>query len=305
MKLKSLFKRHRQDPALFAGLSDYRRNGTRARQSGAPILVTGVGRSGTHFMAKLFEKNAAMRALHLDDIGDSVGDAYSWFCKWYHPETEMKGLIESRRYLVCEAGKEHKRLLESNPMIALMIEDLVPALGAKAVIMVRHPRQVIESHYQKGWYKDVIDSDISLRPFYSYLHDRPNHFFSRIMPRESKELDVWTEYGRLGRIAWMWRAVNQEILEQIERHRLHDHVQVVYLNNFNYQRFSELCNWLLVPNSLSAAAFERIVKQRPGKGGHAERPVWSDKDRAEFNNEVSRIVDRFAYIDESKSWLFT
>ena len=40
------------------------------------IITTGVGRSGTHFFAELFNSHPKIEALHLDSIRNSIADSF-------------------------------------------------------------------------------------------------------------------------------------------------------------------------------------------------------------------------------------
>lgn len=268
------------------------------------VLITGVGRSGTHFMAKLFEQSSDFRAMHLDDIGDAVGDAYNWFCKWHQPEVQMQNFVQSRKFLAHQSSKSQKRFVESNPMIALMIEDLILPLNAKTIVMLRHPQEVVLSHFQKGWYQQNHEFPNIGMPDYPYTHQRPNHFFSRITPKDFEEQEYWKKYDTLGKIAWMWMAVNRAIVKQIDKNQIGDKVRFVYLNSFNYQEYKSLMEWVECNNVIAEEQFNTIVSSKPGKGKNKEKPIWSEKDKAEFNFEIDKVRQHFNFISESNNWKF-
>lgn len=300
--LRKLYaKKEKQN--LFEGLTSF---DTREKEIDIipSVLITGVGRSGTHFMAKLFEQSSDFRAMHLDDIGDAVGDAYNWFCKWHQPEMEMPNFVQSRLFLAHQSSLKQKRFLESNPMIALMIEDLIQPLKAKTIVMLRHPQEVVVSHFQKGWYQQNHEFPNIGMPDYPYKHQRPNHFFSRITPKHLAEQVSWKKYDTLGKIAWMWMAVNRAILKQIDEKQINDRVKFVYLNSFDYNEYKCLMEWVECRNVIAEHQFNAIVSSKPGKGKNTVKPMWTEKDKFEFNFEIDKVINQFAFISDCKNWKF-
>ena len=297
------FNSNKEKQNLFEGLNTFNFHKTEINILPS-VLVTGVGRSGTHFMAKLFEQSSDFRAMHLDDIGDAVGDAYNWFCKWHQPEMAMQNFIQSRLYLAHQSSSYNKRFVESNPMIALMIENLIQPLKAKTIIMLRHPQEVVVSHFQKGWYQQNYEFPPQGMPDYPYSHQRSNHFFSRITPKDLEEQERWKKYDILGKISWMWMAINREILNQVENEQIGDRVRFVYLNNFGYEEYLSLMEWIACSNPMDEKKFKAVVSSKPGKGKNTEKPIWTEKDKAEFNFEIDKVMNQFNFIADSKNWKF-
>ena len=274
---------------------------TYAVRGANPVFITGPGRSGTHFMAKLFEAMPGIAAYHLDDVGDSMGDSFEIYRKWNRFNISNAGFLNSRGFLMEKAQQQQARFVESNPLIAFSLQDLIEKFGGNAIIMVRHPRQVVESHFKKGWYKKIPES-IESGYGYEYFHDRPNHFFSRIKPVDPAEYAQWHTYTRLGKIAWMWKVTYQRILEQVQA-LPPDAVRLVQLEGLNFQSFQSLSEHLKISTTLDEKKFNSIIDMRPGKGD--DSPVtWDDQARQEFNETIVEVIHLLPKHLDSSNWLF-
>ncbi len=298
---KQLLKRGKEKRNLFEGMApgvSYAENGHE------PIFVTGPGRSGTHFMARLFESSGQISAYHLDDVGDAVGDSFTLYSRWYGLPVSDAGFLNARGYLIQKAAQEQKRFLESNPIIAFSIDRLFSVLGGKVLIMVRHPRKVVESHYRKGWYDmhPVVQWE-GQAPGYMYAHKRNNHFFSRFVPPTPTEFEKWASFTRLGKIAWMWRATYQRIIQQLEA-LPESRYRFVQLEGLSYLDFAKVMQFIGVTEALSASEFEEISKRRPGKG--SDVPIeWTTQDKQIFNEQIAAVSDLFPEEINRSNWLFT
>lgn len=289
----------RKTPHVFEGLHHYHRPDL---SKGKTVFITGVGRSGTHFMASLFSESNDVAACHMDDIGDAVGDSFTWYNKWYNLPLHQAGFLRSRSYLIDQAQSKSRMYVESNPMLACSIEDLAE-LHSRFIIMVRNPKSVVESHYNKGWYKHIDDGDKPGIPGYHYHHQRPNHFFSRIRPHEQNEFTSWLFGTRLGKIAWMWGATYERIFDQLaklppERYRL------VYLDSFRYSQYKELCSFASVKDIRSESDFSRVMKKKPGRAKKFQPVPWNQQAVEEFNSYVKKVIGKFPFSqEEKKNWL--
>lgn len=269
-----------------------------------PIFISGIGRSGTHFMATVFDQHNDFQSIHHDEILDSIADVYTWFAKWYEIPVSPEGFLRSRGHLIEKAGKQGKRYLEANAIICLNLEELMATYGGKLVIMVRNPKNVTESHFNKGWYSKVDYSNALPVPGYNFYHERSSHFFSRIMPKDPVEFEAWKNYTRMGKCAWKWRICYQEIFKQIEKNNLWDRTEFVYLNKFDYEAYGRLCKSLNIGEPISQKQYEEIVNHKPGKGKvKADTYVWTEQDKIDFNKEINMVIDKFTMIKERSSWI--
>jgi hypothetical protein len=267
-----------------------------------PIFVSGTGRSGTHFLAEVFGMHKDVYAVHLDDVGHPVGDAFQLFQKWHAPTVCNLSFLNSRGFLIQTSRNLGKRYFEANPLIAFSFSDLMNSFKGYGVIVVRSPRQVVESHFRKGWYEQGV-SDFRKAQQFDYSCERPGHFFSRFTPKNSDEYSRWSKLTRLGKIAWMYAETYNSILEQLSKLDK-ETWRVISLERFEFAELQQLSNFLEVPPAINRPKFDQLRKRRPGKGKQSS-VLWSDCEKAEFNFEISRCITQLAAYVDVNSWLYS
>lgn len=262
-----------------------------ALQTSTPTFCVGMGRSGTHFIQRVMEPDASLASYHLDNVNDSVGDAFVCYCAWNDLPVDLAGFVHGRRVLVGDALAAGRRYIEANPYLALSVSTLRAGLHAQFIYVVRSPEAVVNSHYIKGWYAEAPTyGDASLSLGYQYDADRGNHFFGRVVPRGS-EHERWRALTQIGRIAWVWNAYNQRILDQLEALPAGSYRQV-RIEEVDYPVYRELHAFAGGRRPLTADEFEEIRKARPGKGkAHRTPESWSTQERAEFERETAPVRD--------------
>ncbi len=263
---------------------------------GKSSFVVGVGRSGTHLMAKIMNKSQDISGFHLDDVGNTVGDSFLVFCKWYDLPIDDGGLVESRKALVSKICRDNKRYFESNPYLSFAISILHQRLKSKFIFITRNPSDVVNSHYVKGWYKDDTCRYNSSIPLgFQYHFERPNHFFGRIRPRTKRELERWLELSRIGKISWMWNVWNLHIVSQLEEIPS-DSYMFLKLGDLNYEKYQEIHEFVGSVDKLSKAEFNRICASRPGSGPEQRSTDdWSEREEEEFLEETRPAREVLGY----------
>lgn len=299
IRILSRWGAKKRPSSLFQGMLTHSAELSSVQEKG--IFVTGVGRSGTHFMAELFSRSTTIKGYHMDDIGDAVGDSFTWYCKWYGLPVSSFEFVQSRQYLMQRARAEGSVFLESNPMIAFSLDDLAYSFDCRFVIMVRNPQHVVESHLHKGWYKTILGGEASGVPGYQYYLDRPNHSFSRIMPVTLEERTKWLGKTRSGKIAWMWRVTYDRIFQQLQP-VTPDRYRVVILDDFNYQSYLDLAKFLGV-TSIQESDFKEISGNKPGRGTPREKIQWDEQSKEEFNQEVHTAIVKHGNHGFTDRWL--
>lgn len=259
------------------------------------IFITGVGRSGTHFLAKLFGLHSDINAFHLDEVGNSVADSFLMYCKWYGLQVDNKGFLSSRNYLIKKSEKVKRHYLESNPYLALSIDDLSHYYEkSKIIISIRDPRKVVLSHYNKGWYKEYYPNfDTKFKaPGYQYNIKQSNHFFGRIMPNEKHELEKWLKLTQVGKITWMWVSINNHIynsLKSIDESKY----MVIDINEFDYVKYQKLADFIGLKDIINDSTFNELRNSKVGKTKKKKYLGWDEKEEEEFND----ILKDFSYND--------
>lgn len=277
---------------LFAGLSK------EAEQKGPMIFCTGMGRSGTHFLARLIGLSPNVQAYHLDQIGNPTADSYYQFCKWNNINIDMNPFFKSRIFLANETYNNNKIYFESNPYLNLSVKDLAENFNCKILIIYRDPIKVVESHYNKGWYEKYNPSlSKGCHPGYHYEIEKPHHFFGRFFPKTHNELEKWNQLTQIGKISWMWKQVYSSILKVVNEK---NNIKLIRTESINYLNYRKLCD-LLNTNSVNEKDFLNLLETKPGKSIYKKKPEWNDFEIEEFNNHTSYILQK---LEENKHNLF-
>lgn len=247
-----------------------------------PVFAVGTGRCGTHFLARLLERDPRIVAYHTDNIRKSVGDSFLRYCLWNNLPVDMEGFFSQRQHLIDTATDAGKVYFESNAFLSSVIVDLFKRFQAKFVYMIRQPEDVVNSHYVKGWYQTTpVKAKQELSLGFQYDLQEPQHFFSRIVPH-GEEFLRWQKLTRIGKISWMWNTINVMILHQLDQ-LPKDQYLMARLEDVDYIRYCHIHQFVGGVSPISSEKFDSIRKARPGKGPRQRRSeTWSEQERQEF-----------------------
>ena len=292
--VNKLLKGNAEKPSDFKVVSSYLfsdLDSVESAKDSEPVFITGVGRSGTHFLAELFNQSSSINAYHLDDVGNAVGDSFLMYAKWNGLPMDLQPFYSSRDYLIHLADKENVRFIESNPYLPFSVKDLADYYPrSKFCIVIRDPRKVVLSHYNKGWYENFNPNrvDMSRFPFYDYRLEKANHFFGRIFPHEQSAFEEWKALTRVGKISWMWQTINNNIKTSLEGVSSRRFI-IVNIDSFDYDKYIELSKFLSLSNTVSKKDFENLRNIKPGKTSVRKFEGWGEKEEDEFNSQVRKF----------------
>jgi len=257
-------------------------NGAAAPVTAPPAFAVGTGRCGTHFLRDLMEKDPGIAAYHHRSI-DS--DAFARYCAWNRLPVDMSPFYDARRAWIDEVRSSGLLYFESEPYLSLSIVPLYERFGARFVFVVRRPEDVVNSLFVKGWYaEEFYKADADLAPGYA-PGLRGNHVFGRIVPN-GEEFRRWSRLTRVGKLAWMWNALNVRTLEQL-REIPEEQSVTVKLEELGYDCYRRLHAFVGGRQPMSEQEFDRIRNSKPGKGrNHRTADVWSERERREFEAET-------------------
>jgi hypothetical protein len=260
-------------------------------------FAVGTGRSGTHFVAELFRHVPSVAVSH---ERYPLAEAFERYCAWYGLPVDREGFLRQMEQGVSQDLRSFALSIESSAYLSLSIGPLYERFGAKFIVPIRRPDQVVNSYWGKGWYLDrYVQGDPALALGYQGGR-RPHHTFSRLAPRGPEFLE-WQGMTRIGRLSWFWAALNQAILEQLES-LPESHYRIFRLEDFDYAAFCDLSAFLGLDVSLSADSYQAIVRRRPGKKRQIYRVSdWTMEDRKQFEAQVRPLADRFDYICDTES----
>jgi hypothetical protein len=264
------------------------------KQTGVCFAV-GCGRSGTHFLTRIFKEDPAIASHHLDTIGESTGDSFLEYCEWNRLPVDHEGFFLNRKELIDRSAAAGRLYFEANPYLSLSIVHLRERFNAQIIALVRNPHDVVNSHYVKGWYEyNFVRGSSEKAPGYQYQAKRANHFFGRIVPN-GNEFDRWLRLSRIGKIAWMWNAVNKKIIGQLsavpEEHR-----RLIKVEHIDFDMYLQLHSFIGGKAAMTKSEFSKIKNNRPGKGPEKRHMSdWSSREKREFIKETEEMCSILSY----------
>ena len=151
-------------------------------------FVTGMGRSGTKFLAELLSMTPQCSARH-----EFIGGREFWLLSWYMRTSDyaVPYLQRVRKQIESQANGE-RVFVDVNSYL----QNAVPALkevfdGPPVFHLVRDPRKVIPSIYKRR-------------------HDRDVH---RI-PMRPEDIQWWMEADKFERICWNWAEATRRLMKE-------------------------------------------------------------------------------------------
>lgn len=264
---------------------------SRADFEGRVAFALGTGRCGTHFLARVMEREPGVVASH---ERSQLGDAFHRYCQWYRLPVDHEGFLSTKEIGIRRDLAGQRLSFEASPYLSLSIRELYDRFGASFILLVRRPDEVVNSYWRKGWYERPYVRADSGRALGFQQCSRDNHSFARIVP-SGMEFETWNEMSRVGKIAWFWNAINVAVLEQFaaipETHR-----RVIRLEELSHPTYLTISEFLGVQSQVTEHDYERIAGWRPGRrpSGYTTTD-WSAREIAEFEAQVRPAAERFDY----------
>lgn len=264
-----------------------------------PVFAVGTGRSGTHFMNKVMESDETFMSMHTDGLADTAMDSFIRYAQWYGLDLDLEPVRHFRHRLIATAADKGRIYFESNAYLSSVASHLHDWFGARVILLIRRPQDVVNSHFIKGWYEEWPHRADPFRPP-SYPGGMPaNHFFGRILPM-GDDYRRWEGLTRIGRISWWWNTLNLHVYRAFEAIP-ETHRRVVRVESFDYEGYRDLHAFAGGRSLMSEEQFEDIRARRPGKGrGRRTVDSWTDQEWQEFMQETAEAREVFGYTDISR-----
>lgn len=265
-----------------------------------PIFIVGTGRSGTHFMNAIMTADPGVMSFHTDTLAKADSDSFLRYCVWNDLPVDMEPMRQFRYKLMKMAEEKGQAYFESNAYLSMVVDKLVEWYDAKVLLLIRQPENVVNSHYVKGWYTEYpARSDANLLPGFP-PEMKTNHFFGRIMPN-GDEFASWDKLTRIGKIGWWWNTLNTYVKTAFDE-LPKENCRVVKLDDFDYNEYSNLHDYLGGRQKLTETEYEKIRTSRPGKGrGKRDVSDWSTQELQEFVEQTKSARELFGYDLKRKS----
>jgi hypothetical protein len=257
-----------------------------------PTFVLGTGRSGTHFLARLLEREPAVAAHH---ERHPLADSFHRYCVWNRLPVDHAGFVATKASGVAADRAQGKLSFEASPYLALSAPVLRAAFGARVVLLVRRPDRVVNSFLAKGWYvAEPARDDPRLALGYQAAGTRPHHPFSRLAAL-GDEGERWSRLSRVGKLAYYWRRLNEATLRDLAP-LPEDAARVQILERFDWDAYGELARFIGFRPTLSREGFARLVSEKPGaRGPTPSVHDWSESEAREFEAEAGPLAERLGY----------
>lgn len=255
-------------------------------------FALGTGRSGTHFITRLFADEPRVAAWH---ERHPLADSFHRYCCWYGLDVDSGGFLANKEAAIRADLATHAISLESSSYLSLSVPQLFERFDARFALIIRRPDEVVNSFSAKGLYATAPQriSPTGI-PGYQPNPRRPHHPFSRLAPK-GEEAIAWNAYTAIGKLAWYWRTLNTRTMELLEK-LPETHGCVIRIEDFDSDTYRSFASFLGLSSQLDEADFERVVQNRP-ESKRETRTVhsWNDTESAEFEAQTRPLAEKLGY----------
>lgn len=184
------------------------------------LFVTGLGRSGTTFLANLLSGVPRITSDH-----ERIGDREYWLLSWYLGGNYSVPYLQREKSVIDSKFSEKTLYVDVNSYLQNSVPQVREVFGSSSVLhLVRDPKEVIRSIYTRR-----NDNDIHL------------------LPKDESQIRNWLEKDRFYQVCLNWKLA----IEQMVEHNV-EPVKFEELTT-NYQYISEK---LLKPYNISLSEGE-------------------------------------------------
>jgi MoaA/NifB/PqqE/SkfB family radical SAM enzyme len=254
-------------------------------------FAVGTGRCGTKFLAQVARLENAIASVH---ERNPLNEAFHRYCKWYELNVDSEGFLHTKQKEIDTDLKTHRYSFESSAQLSLSIPELFHRFGAKFLLIVRRPEDVVNSYIRKGWYSQpVVRSDP--RRALGYQECKLfHHFLGRIVPSGEKFAD-WDRMTAVGKLGWFWNELNARVMEQFSE-LPETHWRVVKLEELSYERYLGIAAFLGFQSQVERDVYNGIARSRPNTlSGLRAIESWSVTEIAEFEAQVAPTAHKLGY----------
>lgn len=259
---------------------------------GRTAFAVGTGRCGTSFVYKLLTHEGGIASFHEKNI---FAECFHRYAQWYELPVDARAFLQTKQADIAQALTHSEFYFEASAPLSHSVDALYEAFGSRFILFIRDPIKVVDSYLKKGWYELPIElDDFHKAPGYNPNHLQSHHTFSRIAPR-GEHFGDWDRMGRPGKLGWFWSVANQTILDSFDRIPRENSL-VVRLEDYTYDSYLEMLNFLARKSSMDRNTFESIVRSKPNRSPEKVKAYeWSEGDWSEFVSQVEVLATRFNY----------
>lgn len=263
-----------------------------------PTFVVSTGRAGSQMLARILALHPEACALH-EPLPHLHVEAYAAWSGSRARERIRARIRVKREDLIRQVQANGLAYIESSHYASHLVGELHALFRARFVHLHRDGRDFVRSGLQRAWYgpRTVSEAAITwLRR--SLLRDLGNVADDHRLrpPRRLKT--------RFEQIAWLWSAINEEVLRAGEA--LPEGVLVTFpvesLEEGTLTRLLDFVGLSRDPD-LTRSMLE-LAKTRPNRSARLDAPpheAWSDVQRCQFREIAGATMVRLGYWMEDQS----
>ncbi|MFT6841350.1 MAG: hypothetical protein ACJASR_000110 [Psychroserpens sp.] len=253
------------------------------------LFFVGTGRCGTHFTAELFSHEKEVTSHH---ERYPIPETFERYCQWYDLPVDHAGFIDIMRQGINQDLEKKKFSFESSAYLSFSIKELYDQFSSKIVLLTRHPKKMIESYINKGWYDKLFiqgNSELALGLQHGKL---AHHTFSRFAPKGAY-FDTWNNASRIVKLAWYWKVLNEKTItlgKQIGT----ENFKVIHIEDFDFNCYLEIAEWIKLKPTLTEKKFLKVRNKKPGKVKY-DPITWLDSDLSSYKEICAELGSELGY----------
>lgn len=150
-------------------------------------FVTGMGRSGTKFLAELFKEISNVHAQH-----EYIGDREFWLLSWYLSTDQYVNPYLIREKKAIEKIYKDGLFIDVNGKLQNCVPELENIFNPRKIFhFVRDPRAVVRSLYARRDEKNI-----------------------HLIPKTKVEIEKWLDSDKFYKICWNWKTTTEKLLSE-------------------------------------------------------------------------------------------
>jgi len=256
-------------------------------------FAIGTGRCGTLFLYELLGKEPEVASSH---ERNPENEAFQRYCKWHGLPIDDEGFLATKQQEITADLANRSYSFEASPYLSLSVRVLYERFNAKFILLVRCPDGVVTSFAHKGFYrKPYTVGDPELAAGYQdQSPERIYSFFARVSPR-GDFLRLWNAMTQIGRIAWVWKAMNEHTLAALQE-LPSENYRIVRIDDLDYGKYLELSEFLGFRAQVMQADFDALKAKKPHafwRKRHVDQ--WTDEEVRDFEAQVKDLAESLGY----------
>lgn len=149
------------------------------------LFVTGMGRSGTTFLADLLSKIPEVSSGH-----ERIGNREYWLLSWYLGSNYSRPYLEREKKRIDEQHKGSKYYVDVNSYLQNSTQELKSVFETQNVLhILRDPKEVVRS-----------------------IYTRRNDMDVHLVPKSEQEVRQWLEADRFIQVCTNWKLTMDQLM---------------------------------------------------------------------------------------------